>query len=78
MKVETGIVTSKGQLVIPARLRRQLAIKKGTRVAFVRDGGRMIIQPVTHEYIHSLRGLLKGKTSVLDVMLRERKRERTL
>ncbi len=78
MKVETGVVTSKGQLVIPARLRRQLAIKKGTRVAFVQDGGRMIVQPVTREYIHGLRGSLKGKTSVLDAMLRERKRERTL
>jgi AbrB family looped-hinge helix DNA binding protein len=45
MKVETSVVPSKGQLVIPARLRRRFGIKKGTLVAFVKDGGHMIVQP---------------------------------
>jgi AbrB family looped-hinge helix DNA binding protein len=60
MKVETSVVTSKGQLVIPARLRRRFSIKKGTLVAFVEDDGHMIVQPVTPEFIRSLRGSLKG------------------
>lgn len=77
MKTETGIVTSKGQLVIPAKLRRQLGIKKGTRVAFTEDNGRLIVQPITPEFIASLRGSLKG-SGAYDYLLAERKREREL
>ena len=51
MKIETSVVTTKGQLVIPARLRRRFGIKKGTRVTFVEDAGRIIVQPVTREFI---------------------------
>jgi AbrB family looped-hinge helix DNA binding protein len=78
MKIETSVVTTKGQLVIPARLRRRFGIKKGTRVTFVEDAGRIIVQPVTREFIRGLRGSLQGEPSALAVMLEERKRERTL
>lgn len=78
MKVETSVVTSKGQLVIPARLRRRFGIKKGTLVAFVENDGHMIVQPVTPEFIRSLRGSLKGEPSALEVLLEERKKDRTL
>jgi len=78
MKVETSVVTSKGQLVIPARLRRRFGIKKGTLVAFVEDHGHMIVQPVTPEFIRSLRGSLKGEPSALEALLEERKRDRSL
>jgi AbrB family looped-hinge helix DNA binding protein len=78
MNVETGVVTSKGQLVIPARLRRRLGIKKGTLISFREDAGRIILQPVTREFIRSLRGSLKGEPSPLDYLLKDRKRERTL
>jgi AbrB family looped-hinge helix DNA binding protein len=78
MGIETSVVTSKGQLVIPARLRRRLGIKKGTLIAFVEDDGRMLMQPVTREFIHSLRGSLKSEPSVLKVLLEARRRERTL
>ena len=78
MQAETATVTSKGQLVIPAGLRRRLGIGKGTRVSIVEDNGRLILQPVTREFVHSLRGSLKGKPSLLDLLLEERKRERVL
>ena len=78
MGIETSVVTSKGQLVIPARLRRRLGIKKGTLIAFVEDDGRMLMQPVTREFIHGLRGSLKGEPSALKALLEERRRERTL
>lgn len=76
MGIDTSIVTSKGQLVIPARLRRRLGIKKGTLIAFVEDDGRMLMQPVTREFIHGLRGSLKGEASALKILLEERRRER--
>ncbi len=78
MKVDTSTVTSKGQLVIPARLRRRFGIKKGTLISFIEDNGRMIVQPVTREFIRGLRGSLKGKPSALQVLIDERKRERAL
>lgn len=78
MKIETSVVTTKGQLVIPARLRRRFGIKKGTRVTFSEQDGRIIIQPVTREFIRGLRGSLKGGPSTLEILLEERKRERTL
>jgi len=78
MKIETSVVTTKGQLVIPARLRRRFGIKKGTLVTFIEDDGRIIVQPVTREFIRGLRGSLKGEPSTLEVMLEERKRERQL
>ena len=78
MKTQIGMVTSKGQLVIPAKLRRRLGIKKGTRVAFIQDDGRLIVQPVTREFIRGLRGSLRGEPSAADVLKEERRRERTL
>jgi len=78
MKIETSVVTTKGQLVIPARLRRRFGIKKGTTVAFTEADGRIIVQPVTPEFIRGLRGSLKGEPSALRVLLDERKRERSL
>jgi AbrB family looped-hinge helix DNA binding protein len=78
MKPETRVVTTKGQLVIPARLRRRFGIKRGTRVAFLESAGRIIVQPVTHEFIHRLRGSLKKEPSALASLLEARKRERTL
>ena len=78
MKTETGVVTSKGQLVIPARLRRRFGIRKGTLVSFLGDNGRLVVQPVTPEFIRGLRGSLKGEPSALKALLEDRKRERTL
>jgi AbrB family looped-hinge helix DNA binding protein len=78
MKPETAVVTSKGQLVIPARLRRRLGIRKGTLISLQEDGGRLILQPVTPEFIASLRGSLQGEPSPLAALRDNRQRERTL
>ena len=78
MKADTSVVTSKGQLVIPARLRRRFGIRKGTRISFLEDGERMILQPVTPQFIRGLRGSLRGKPSALDLLFEERRKERSL
>ena len=59
--MEASWVTSKGQLVIPAKIRRKYNIKKGTRVNFLEQEGRIVLQPVTREYIRSFRGIFKLK-----------------
>jgi len=55
--------TSKGQVVIPSSIRRKLGIDAGTRFHVELDeaNAQIILRPITREYIHSLRGRLKGK-----------------
>jgi len=78
MKTEVSTVTTKGQLVIPSKLRRKYSIKEGTQVAFLEQENRLVLQPLTPEFIRSLRGSLRGEPSALKALLVERKRERML
>ncbi|MDH5505817.1 MAG: AbrB/MazE/SpoVT family DNA-binding domain-containing protein [Anaerolineae bacterium] len=68
-------VTSKGQIVIPAAIRRKLGIKAGTKVYVFEENERVVVQPVTREYIHKVRGSLKG-AGALKTLEQERDRER--
>ena len=74
--MDTAYVTSKGQLVVPARLRRRYGIKPGTKVCFIERGNDILFQPVTKEYIRSVCGMLKSETSVTQELLKERARDK--
>jgi AbrB family looped-hinge helix DNA binding protein len=74
--MNTAYVTSKGQLVVPARIRRRFGIKPGTRINFLEEGERIIFQPVTPEYIDSFCGVFQqkpGEKSVVQELLEERR-----
>ena len=76
---ESAYVTSKGQLVVPARLRRKYGIKAGTRLNFTEENGRIVMQPVTREYISSFRGIFKlkpGEKSAVQELREDRAQER--
>lgn len=69
-------VTSKGQLVIPSRLRRKYSIGTGTRVALDEEGGKITIQPVTEAFVGSICGMLKSKDgSATEELLKEHREE---
>jgi len=70
--VESAYVTSKGQLVVPARLRRKYGIKPGTKICFIERNGEIVFQPVTREYIRSVCGMFKSDTSATEELLRDR------
>ena len=72
----TALVTSKGQLVIPAELRRRHNIKKGTRVVFEERGEEIVLRPASPEYFDQFAGILKGKGSLTKTLLDERARDR--
>lgn len=74
--METAYVTSKGQLVVPARLRRRYGIKPGTKVCFIERGNEILFQPVTKEYIKSVCGMLKSDSSVTEELLKERAKDK--
>ncbi|HVH70677.1 MAG TPA: AbrB/MazE/SpoVT family DNA-binding domain-containing protein [Candidatus Dormibacteraeota bacterium] len=78
MKREVSTVTTKGQLVIPSKLRRKYSIREGTQVAFLEEDNRLVLQPLTPEFIRGLRGSLSKDSSALDLLLEERRRERKL
>jgi AbrB family looped-hinge helix DNA binding protein len=73
------VATSKGQVVIPSKIRKQLGIKDGTYLQIdVNTATRQIIlTPVTREYIHSLRGKYKGR-GLMKALMADKKREREL
>jgi len=72
-------MTVKGQIVIPSKVRRRLGMKEGTRVQVDvdEDTQRIILTPITREYIESLRGRYKGK-GLLKALSAEKKREREI
>jgi AbrB family looped-hinge helix DNA binding protein len=72
METKTSV---KGQVVIPAALRKKFGIKAGTRVHVYEEDGRILLQPVTREYIRQVRGRFKG-SGALKALMAERKRER--
>ena len=79
LSTECAYMTSKGQVVIPARLRRKYGLKEGTRLNFVEEEGRFVVQPVTKEYISSFCGIFKlkpGEKSAVQEHLDDRAKER--
>ena len=74
--MDHGSVTTKGQLVIPARIRRRFGIKAGTRVRFLEREGEIVLQPVTSAAIRGLCGVLKSESSVTADLVAERAADR--
>ncbi len=74
--METARVTSKGQLVIPARLRRKYKIEPGTKVLFVERDHEILIQPITKESVRSLCGLFRSETPAIVALLKERAKDK--
>ena len=70
--MSAAYVTSKGQLVVPSRIRRLFGIKPGTRVNFIEEDGRIIFQPVTREYVRGFRGMFLDRLgALLDSLVKE-------
>ena len=66
---------SKGQIVIPATLRRKYGIKNGTKIIVTDGGDAIILKPVTDQYLRNLQGSLKGKGG-LNVLMEERRKDK--
>jgi AbrB family looped-hinge helix DNA binding protein len=76
--MEKATVTVKGQIIIPAKIRRKLGIKKGTRVTFTEKDGEIILRPVSEEYIKNMAGLTGTKGKLLRALKKDKEREREL
>ena len=68
--------TIKGQVVIPSALRKKYNIKKGSRVSIYEgEGNIIIIKPLPDDPIAASKGMLKGKTSIIKALTRDREEE---
>lgn len=60
--METSVLTSKGQLLIPKRLRNKYGIKAGVKVAFIESGSGVLIRPMDQDFFNQFVGILKNET----------------
>jgi len=67
--------TVKGQIVIPASLRRKYGIKNGTKIIVTDIGDAIVLKPVTEQYLRNLQGSLKGRGG-LKVLVEERRKDK--
>jgi AbrB family looped-hinge helix DNA binding protein len=76
MKDGCSTFTSKGQLVIPAALRRKHKIKAGTKVQFLEDQfGRIVLLPITEDYIDRVMGMFADGPDMLASWEKEHREE---
>lgn len=74
--MEKAYITTKGQLVVPARIRRKYGIKPGTKVYFVERNGEIVFLPATKDYVRSVCGMLKSDSSATKELLKERAKDK--
>jgi AbrB family looped-hinge helix DNA binding protein len=70
-------VSSRGRILIPIEMRKKYGIKTGTRIVFINEGESIQLQPITREYVHSLREKYRGM-GLLKALIADRKCEREL
>ena len=61
--MKTSTLTAKGQITIPASVRKNLGIHQGDRVGFIVEKGRVVLLPVIKD-IGAAFGLVKARRSV--------------
>jgi AbrB family looped-hinge helix DNA binding protein len=74
--METSVVTAKGMITVPVGIRRKFGIKKGTKVAFIEQHGKLIMQPLNKDYFMKMAGILGTKGKLLKALLEQRQEER--
>jgi AbrB family looped-hinge helix DNA binding protein len=57
--METSVLTIKGQLLIPKRIRNKYGIKSGVKVIFEETDNGVMIRPMNEAYFESFAGKFK-------------------
>ena len=61
--MQISTITTKGQITIPAALRKRLGLQQGDEVAFVIENGKVVLMPV-EKNIEAAFGLVKASQTV--------------
>jgi AbrB family looped-hinge helix DNA binding protein len=76
--MQTLRITARGQITIPAELRKKLKIKAGTRITWMEENGRLVLTPI-ERLLDEIQGFLKpqpGQPSAFEALFDERRRQR--
>ena len=74
MKIAT--LSVKGQIVVPAKIRKKLGLNKGSRVAIIEEKNGFSVRPLEQQYFEQFAGLLPRKGKATKALLDERRKER--
>ncbi|RYY07171.1 MAG: AbrB/MazE/SpoVT family DNA-binding domain-containing protein [Sphingobacteriaceae bacterium] len=58
INIEISLITTKGQVVVPARLRKKYGIKSGKKIAFFEENGAIVLKPVYKSFFKQYAGIL--------------------
>ncbi len=64
---------AKGQIVIPAEIRKRYGIEPGTEMQIMEYGGIIYLIPPVHDPVKAACGILPSKPSLSEKLLKERK-----
>ncbi|MHB8482644.1 MAG: AbrB/MazE/SpoVT family DNA-binding domain-containing protein [Nitrospiria bacterium] len=74
--MKTSVVTIKGQIVIPAEIRKKLGLKKGSKVVIVEQEDGFKVQTANKKYFEKFAGILPLKGKATKALLEERRKDR--
>lgn len=74
--MNSSVVTIKGQVVIPAKLRHKYGIERGTLLHFYEKEGEIRMTPLTHVSVDKNFGFLRTKGALRKALLHEKRIER--
>ena len=73
--MESVRVLGKGQIVIPARLRKKFKLEPGAQVLIFEYGRLIHIMPPTEDPVKAAMGCLPADPSLSEELLKERKKD---
>lgn len=72
----TTTITTKGQIVIPSKIRRHLNIKTGTKLCVIEKEDEIVLKPLTRQYFEGIAGIASTKGKGVSTLLEERAKEK--
>ncbi len=63
--MELAQITSKGQITIPAEIRKKLGIKEGDKILLIEDQGRVILRNSSMEALRAAQAAFAGEADRL-------------
>jgi AbrB family looped-hinge helix DNA binding protein len=76
--MQTLRINARGQVTIPAELRKSLGIEDDARISWAEENGRLVLTPI-ERLLDEIQGFLKvqpGERSAFEALFEERKRAR--
>ena len=75
--METSILSTKGQLLIPKRIRNKYGIKSGVKVAFIETSEGVVLKPMDAAYFKVLLVFIKILFPLHKSILNQKRRVET-